>query len=733
MLIKRTHAVRCAAKFSRHARSRASLALEVLEDRTMPSTLTVGSVADPSLQGGQPAAGTLRWAVQQADKDAAHGISDTIVLNSSTLGGSTIALDVADNGPLVLTGTPGTITLKGDGHVTIKGGSNAWSDGGVFVNSGHAVFSGLTITGGQAMQGGGIDNTGYLTVDNCTITGNSATDGGGIFNSCALVIDNSTFSGNSATYGGGIDTSGAKYVGCTAVYANVIVNNSTFSGNSASLGGGVYNDLHETATLTNCTVAKNDAPTGAGIDNVGAMSLASCTVAQNTAFSAGGGIANGGTLTLRGNIVADNFLTDSTYSSLTSYAPDISGHVNPASSFNLVGSQAGLSGITDGVNGNIIGGLALQNNIPVSYNPDLAPLGNYGGPTQTIALQDGSQAIGHGGSVHPVTDQRGVTRNAVTDIGAFQTQTVASVTVTAPAHATAGSAFLVTVTARDKNGSVVVGYTGTVTVSFTSSDGQQVYLSSAAVTLTHGVGSVMVTLDLAHTVILTAHVMSHGSDNMTLWPAANPKTSVIVTGVSAGLTVSAATVASFAVSAPGQVTAGTPFALTITAKDHYGNTVPGYSGPVTLTSSDGQQVILAPAGIHLIDGTAIVPVTLDKADALKLTASAGSLKGASSSITVNPATAAAFVVSAPDTATAGTPFSVTITAKDRFGNIAKTFAGSLILLSSDGQKVHVTLPSAAFVNGVDTVNVTLDSAADVTLTAYYGAVKGTSGHIVVQS
>ena len=49
-------------------------------------------------------------------------------------------------------------------------------------------------------------------------------------------------------------------------------------------------------------------------------------------------------------------------------------------------------------------------------------------------------------------------------------------------------------------------------------------------------------------------------------------------------------------------------------------------------------------------------------------------------------------MSAPDTATAGTPFSLTITAKDRFGNIAKTFAGSLILLSSDGQKVHVTLP-----------------------------------------
>ena len=44
--------------------------------------------------------------------------------------------------------------------------------------------------------------------------------------------------------------------------------------------------------------------------------------------------------------MADNFLTDTTYSNLTSYAPDISGHVNPASSFNLVGSQAGLSGIT---------------------------------------------------------------------------------------------------------------------------------------------------------------------------------------------------------------------------------------------------------------------------------------------------------------------------------------------------------------------------------------------------
>ena len=61
---------------------------------------------------------------------------------------------------------------------------------------------------------------------------------------------------------------------------------------------------------------------------------------------------------------------------------------------------------------------------------DLAPLGNYGGPTQTMALLAGSPAIGAGviadypGTTTPITtDQRGLPLDSPNpDIGAFQTQ-----------------------------------------------------------------------------------------------------------------------------------------------------------------------------------------------------------------------------------------------------------------------------------------------------------------------
>jgi hypothetical protein len=55
----------------------------------------------------------------------------------------------------------------------------------------------------------------------------------------------------------------------------------------------------------------------------------------------------------------------------------------------------------------------------------LAPLGNYGGATQTIALLPGSLAIGAGTRVSGVTtDQRGLIRHSVIDIGAFQSSLV---------------------------------------------------------------------------------------------------------------------------------------------------------------------------------------------------------------------------------------------------------------------------------------------------------------------
>ncbi len=100
------------------------------------------------------------------------------------------------------------------------------------------TISGLTITGGSEVSGGGIDNGGMLTVTNSILSGNSASgnsarigSGGGIFNSGTLTLTDCTLSGNSARIGsgGGIDNGGT-----------LTLTDCTLSSNSAVDGGGVY-------------------------------------------------------------------------------------------------------------------------------------------------------------------------------------------------------------------------------------------------------------------------------------------------------------------------------------------------------------------------------------------------------------------------------------------------------------------------------------------------------------
>ena len=67
---------------------------------------------------------------------------------------------------------------------------------------------------------------------------------------------------------------------------------------------------------------------------------------------------------------------------------------------------------------------AANHNIIDIIEPGLAPLADYGGPTETIALQPASPAIGAGTAVFGVTtDQRGFPLDSPPDIGAFQSQT----------------------------------------------------------------------------------------------------------------------------------------------------------------------------------------------------------------------------------------------------------------------------------------------------------------------
>ena len=189
-------------------------------------------------------------------------------------------------------------------------------------------------------------------------------------------------------------------------------------------------------------------------------------------------------------------------------------------------------------------------------------------------------------------------------------------------------------------------------------------------------------------------------------------------------------------SASSHETAGDGFKLTVTAYDAYGNVATQYQGTATLTSGDGQEVSPSTVSFGSSPGVATVDATLDKADTTTLKATAGSVKGTSNSITVQPAAAASFSLNAPTPETVGDGFNLTVTAHDKYGNIATGYSGTAALTSSDGQKVSpstVAFDPSGQTPGVATVTVTLDEPDTTTLTAAAGSVTGKSASITVDS
>ena len=154
----------------------------------------------------------------------------------------------------------------------------------------------------------------------------------------------------------------------------------------AAGGGGGGLECSGTATLTNCTITGNETLSrgGGGLycQTRGTMTVINCTVIGNSAQFGGGLYTEDGTTTTLTNTI-------------------------------IAAQTAG---------GDVVGGVGGENNL-IGGNPLLATLGDFGGPTLTLALLPGSPAIGGGtGTNAPTTDQRGQPRTARVDIGAFQSQ-----------------------------------------------------------------------------------------------------------------------------------------------------------------------------------------------------------------------------------------------------------------------------------------------------------------------
>jgi hypothetical protein len=91
-------------------------------------------------------------------------------------------------------------------------------------------------------------------------------------------------------------------------------------------------------------------------------------------------------------------------------------HVHEAGASKVAHNLIGQTDGSTGFDGGDLTGTAAN-----PLDPLFGDFGNFGGPTQTLALVSGSPAIGQGDPAGPATDQRGVTRSRTApSVGAFE-------------------------------------------------------------------------------------------------------------------------------------------------------------------------------------------------------------------------------------------------------------------------------------------------------------------------
>jgi hypothetical protein len=167
-----------------------------------------------------------------------------------------------------------------------------------------------------------------------------------------------------------------------------------------------------------------------------------------------------------------------------------------------------------------------------------------------------------------------------------------------------------------------------------------------------------------------------------------PITSITLrNGEGAILIKDSAVAASFKIStSTSSTTAGSTMKVTVTAVDSSGQTVPGYVGTVHFTSTDGAAILpadytftTADNGIHTFNITFKTAGT----QTLTITDPYSGINGTLSGITVTPAAASQFQMVAPASVNALTPFRITVTALDPYGNQVTNYTGTIDFTSSD--------------------------------------------------
>ena len=187
--------------------------------------------------------------------------------------------NAADGGGMSNSASSPTVT-----HVTFSGNTSTFSGGGMYNSSSSPKVTHVSFSGNTSTIGGGMSNfnTSSPTVTHVTFSGNSATDGGGMYNSSSSPkVTHVTFSRNSASNGGGMLNFNTSSPTVTEV---------TFSGNTATTNGGGMLNSSSSPTVTEVTFSGNTAPNGGGMYNSSSSpTMTHVSFSENTANNNGGG------------------------------------------------------------------------------------------------------------------------------------------------------------------------------------------------------------------------------------------------------------------------------------------------------------------------------------------------------------------------------------------------------------------------------------------------------------
>jgi CSLREA domain-containing protein len=291
-----------------------------------------------------------------------------------------------------------SVSINGAGaRTTVVSGQNRFR---VFtITNGDVSLSGLEVTGGNAGSatrtgvGGGIyDETGTLTLDSVSVDHNAA---------------NPSMFGTAS--GGGIDSNGSALT----IIDSTVSSNIAVSTGSNGFAGGIDTEFGPAPTIVNSTIGNNTASGNGGGLSTNAATLINDTITGNNAGGMGGGVSAATSLSVKNTIVAGNVAQQGGDNCQPTPSGDLGHNLSNDTScgFNSTGDHENVA------------------------DPHLGNVQNNGGPTDTVALLDGSPAINSGDANGcPATDERAITRpqGAACDIGAFEAQLPTAVTGAGP-------------------------------------------------------------------------------------------------------------------------------------------------------------------------------------------------------------------------------------------------------------------------------------------------------------